>query len=100
MPAFPLLLVSVMFLLPLRLQTLLLADQQLQIGTHHSPLHRSKGVEAISCEGQPFDPQLHEAVMREQSSDVPDGTVLRQLRGGYTIGGRLLRPALVAVSCS
>lgn len=55
------------------------------------------GVERIPAEGAEFDPNLHEAVGRETGS-VPEGQVIRQVRPGYTLRGRLLRPASVVVS--
>ena len=56
------------------------------------------GVEQIIAEGAVFDPNLHNAVMRVEDSDVPTDTVVEVLQPGYTIGGRVLRPALVKVS--
>lgn len=48
--------------------------------------------------GQPFDHNLHQAVMQVETPDKPAGTVIQVLQPGYTIHGRLLRPAMVAVS--
>jgi molecular chaperone GrpE len=48
--------------------------------------------------GQAFDHNLHQAVMQIESSDKPAGIVVQVLQPGYTIHGRLLRPAMVAVS--
>ncbi len=59
---------------------------------------RDQGVDAIDAEGQPFDPNLHEAMGSEASPDVPEGSVVRQLRKGYKLKDRLLRPASVFVS--
>jgi molecular chaperone GrpE len=56
------------------------------------------GVEAIDATGAKFDPNLHEAVSQEASADVPEGKVLRQIRKGYKLRDRLLRPAMVVVS--
>ena len=56
------------------------------------------GVQAIDATGQPFDPNLHEAVAQEESEDVAEGIVLRQLRRGYRLKDRLLRAAIVIVS--
>jgi molecular chaperone GrpE len=58
----------------------------------------SVGVEPIKAEGQPFDPNLHEAVAQEASADVPEGVIVRQLRKGFKLRDRLLRPATVMVS--
>jgi len=56
------------------------------------------GVEILSAEGSVFDPNLHEAVGQEASDSVAEGTVLRQLRRGFKLRDRLLRPATVIVS--
>jgi molecular chaperone GrpE len=56
------------------------------------------GLEAIDSVGNPFDPELHEAVAAEQNDDVEDHTVLDELQRGYKLGDRLLRPARVKVS--
>lgn len=55
------------------------------------------GVTSFDTEGKTFDPNLHEAV-QQVPSDKPMGSVVTQLQRGYTLGGRLLRPALVTVS--
>jgi molecular chaperone GrpE len=55
------------------------------------------GVQVIDALGQPFDPNLHEALAQE-ASDSPEGTVVRQIRKGYKLKDRLLRPANVIVS--
>ncbi|HLL21214.1 MAG TPA: nucleotide exchange factor GrpE [Kofleriaceae bacterium] len=54
-------------------------------------------VTAIDAQGQPFDPNLHEAIS-QQESDQPAGTVVQVLQRGYRSGERLLRPALVVVA--
>ena len=54
-------------------------------------------VTPIEAGGQPFDPNLHEAIS-QQESDQPPGTVLQVLQRGYKSGDRLLRPALVVVA--
>lgn len=61
-------------------------------------LFRDAGLERVVAVGQPFDPNTHDAVMREPSADVPDGTVLQEFRAGYTLNGKLLRAAMVKVS--
>ena len=48
--------------------------------------------------GSPFDPNLHDGIMREANNEVPDGTVLEEFRKGFMIGDKLLRPAMVKVS--
>lgn len=56
------------------------------------------GIELVDATGREFDPEQHEAVAQEPSEDVPAGTVLRQWKCGYRMGGKLLRPASVVVS--
>ena len=56
------------------------------------------GLEEIDALGKPFDPNFHEAVSQQESADVPDGQVLLQLRRGYKLRERLLRPATVVVA--
>lgn len=58
---------------------------------------RSQGVEVIETEKKAFDPNLHEAVAQEESPE-PHGMIVRQLRKGYKLRDRLLRPATVVVS--
>ncbi len=59
---------------------------------------RRYGVEQIAAQGQPFDPNLHEAVGQIQSDDVDAGTVAQVVQTGYIEGDKLLRPARVLVS--
>jgi molecular chaperone GrpE len=56
------------------------------------------GVVVVEAEGKPFDPHLHEALSREETPDVEEGTVVRELRRGYIFKEKLLRPAQVIVS--
>ena len=56
------------------------------------------GVQAIEAVGEKFDPHAHEAIAQEASAEVEEGRVIRQLRKGYKIKDRLLRPANVIVS--
>jgi molecular chaperone GrpE len=56
------------------------------------------GVASMRVEGEPFDPSLHEAVMREPSDQHPEDVVIEELQRGYQLNGRVLRHALVKVS--
>jgi molecular chaperone GrpE len=56
------------------------------------------GLEEIEAHGRPFDPNLHEAVSQAESSEHPEGNVMQQLRRGYRLRDRLLRPASVVVA--
>lgn len=56
------------------------------------------GANAFESVGQPFDPNRHEAVMQEESTEHPDMTVIKEFQKGYTLRDRLLRPAMVGVA--
>ena len=56
------------------------------------------GLEEIDAAGKPFDPNFHEAVAQQDSADVPVGHIVQQLRKGYKLRDRLLRPASVIVA--
>jgi len=56
------------------------------------------GLEEIDARGKPFDPMCHEAVSQQETTDVPEGHVVQQLRKGYRLRDRLLRPATVIVA--
>ncbi|MEB3183201.1 MAG: nucleotide exchange factor GrpE [Cyanobacteriota bacterium] len=56
------------------------------------------GVSPMRVEGEPFDPSLHEAVLREPSEQHPEDVVTEELQRGYHLNGRVLRHALVKVS--
>lgn len=56
------------------------------------------GVEEVNAAGQPFDPHVHEAVAQHECAETPEGHVMQQLRKGYKLRDRLLRPASVIVA--
>jgi molecular chaperone GrpE len=56
------------------------------------------GIARIEPQGQKFDPNLHQAMFELPDPSVPAGTVVKVVQTGYTIGGRVLRPALVAIA--
>ena len=56
------------------------------------------GLEEVNAEGLPFDPNLHEAVSQKETAEAPEGQVVQQLRKGYKLRDRLLRPASVVVA--
>ena len=58
----------------------------------------SEGVKRIEAEGQPFDPNFHEAISHEPNADVPSEHVIAVVRNGYVIGERVIRPAMVRVA--
>jgi molecular chaperone GrpE len=67
----------------------------------HAKLHdllRKQGVRPIDAIGADFDPNLHQAVAHEASPGHREGEVIGEMQRGYTIGDRLLRPAMVKVA--
>ena len=56
------------------------------------------GVEQLDPVGEPFDPEYHEAMTMQPSADVEPGSVLTVIQKGYSLNGRLLRPARVVVA--
>ena len=61
-------------------------------------LLRKRGVTPISAVGADFDPRFHQAVIHEPSDQHRDGEVMAEMRRGYLLGDRLLRPAMVKVA--
>lgn len=59
---------------------------------------RNLGVAVVATVGKPFDPSTHEAIGREESQELRAGIVMQELRRGFVLGGKLLRPATVKVS--
>ncbi len=57
-----------------------------------------EGLQEIGAEGQPFDPQYHQAVMQEESADHESGVVIQELQKGYVLKDRVIRPSMVKVS--
>ena len=77
--------------------------QSLQTGVNmiHQQLRSAlseSGLEEIDALNKPFDPNLHEAVSQQETADVPEGHVAQQLRKGFKLRDRLLRPATVVVA--
>jgi molecular chaperone GrpE len=67
----------------------------------HGKLHdllRKQGVVAIDALGADFDPNVHQAVVHEESPEHREGEVIGELRKGYRLNDRLLRPAMVKVA--
>ena len=56
------------------------------------------GIEEVDPLGEPFDPELHEAISMQPSGDAEPGSVMSVVQKGYTLNGRLLRPAMVIVA--
>jgi len=56
------------------------------------------GIEVLDPAGEPFDPEFHEAISMQPSDDVEPGSVVVVVQKGYSLNGRLLRPAMVVVA--
>lgn len=70
---------------------------ELTLKTLADALGRHK-VEAVNPEGEPFDPQVHQAMTMIENPDVEPNTVMDVFQKGYTLNGRLVRPAMVVVA--
>jgi len=58
----------------------------------------SEGVKPMEAQGQPFDPNLHEAISLEENDSIESGQVIEVTQQGYLLGDRVLRPAVVRVA--
>lgn len=58
---------------------------------------KNDGLEPIETEGQKFDPNFHQAVMRVENPDLEDDTIAQELQKGYIVKGRVIRPSMVQV---
>ncbi|MDO6694426.1 nucleotide exchange factor GrpE [Aliiglaciecola sp. 3_MG-2023] len=56
------------------------------------------GLKVIDPQGEPFNPELHQAMSMQENAELPPNTVMAVMQKGYEINGRLLRPAMVMVS--
>jgi molecular chaperone GrpE len=56
------------------------------------------GIQVVDPEGEPFDPQVHEAISVQPSDDAEPGSIVTVVQKGYLLNGRLLRPAMVIVA--
>jgi molecular chaperone GrpE len=57
-----------------------------------------QGISTVAAVGEMFDPNRHEAILKDADSDQPEGTVVAELQKGYAVGGKVIRPALVRVA--
>jgi molecular chaperone GrpE len=56
------------------------------------------GLKPVEAKGKKFDPNFHQAVSTQATNEVEENTVIEELRKGYVLNGRLLRPAMVSVA--
>lgn len=57
-----------------------------------------EGVKPIEAQGKEFDPNIHEAVMREDTDEYPDNTIIEEFQKGYTLGDKVIRASMVKVA--
>lgn len=67
------------------------------IYTQLQEVMKKNGLEPIETEGQKFDPNFHQAVMRVQNDDLEDDDIVQELQKGYMVEGRVIRPSMVQV---
>lgn len=77
--------------------TSLLEGKQATLKMLASTLERF-GISEVDPEGEPFDPEFHEAMTMQPSAEAEPGSVLNVVQKGYALNGRLLRPAMVIVA--
>lgn len=75
-----------------------LAEGVEMIARQISDILAREGLELIPTVGEQFNPEVHEAVMREEGGEHPENTVIEEFRKGYTLKGKIIRPAMVKVA--
>ncbi|HZS93650.1 MAG TPA: nucleotide exchange factor GrpE, partial [Chloroflexota bacterium] len=70
----------------------------LLIERHFRAILEQQGVTPIETKNQQFNPHLHEAIAERETAEAAPGTILQQYQTGYTMHGRVIRPALVEVA--
>lgn len=67
------------------------------IYTQLQEVMKKNGLEPIETDGQKFDPNFHQAVMRVQNEELEDDDIAQELQRGYKVQGRVIRPSMVQV---
>lgn len=65
---------------------------------HIREMLEKEGLEPIEAVGQEFDPEFHDALMRVETDDYPENTIIDEIEKGYTLNGKVLRPSRVRVA--
>jgi molecular chaperone GrpE len=86
--------------IPEELRDLTWVDGMRLISRKLRAILEAEGLKPIEALGQPFDPNLHEAVIHEETDKHQEGLVMSELQKGYKLNDRVLRPTLVKVSKS
>lgn len=74
------------------------AEGLVMLKKQSSALLESLGVKKMETVGKKFDPMMHEAIETVETDEKPEGTIIQEVRSGYTINGKLLKPAQVKVA--
>ncbi len=83
---------------PADLRGMTWVDGMMLISRKLRAILEAEGLKPIEAMGKPFDPNYHEAVIHEETSEHDEGMVIGELQKGYMLGDRVLRPTLVKVS--
>jgi molecular chaperone GrpE len=83
---------------PDNLRDLTWIDGMMLIARKMNAILEAEGLKPIEALNKPFDPNLHEAVIHEETDRHEDGTVIAELQKGYKLGERILRPTMVKVA--
>ena len=59
---------------------------------------KKEGLQVIETKGKKFDPHIHEAIIHEETDKHPEGLIIEELRKGYTLSDKIIRPAQVKIS--
>ena len=84
--------------IPDNLRDLTWIDGVMLIARKMSTVLEAEGLKPIEALNKPFDPNLHEAVIHEETDQHEDGTVIAELQKGYKLGDKVLRPTMVKVA--
>jgi molecular chaperone GrpE len=84
--------------IPENLRGLIWIDGVMLISRKMAAVLESEGLNPIEALNKPFDPNVHEAVIHEETSQHEEGTVVAELQKGYKLGDRVLRPTMVTVA--
>ena len=84
--------------IPDNLRDLTWIDGVMLIARKMSAVLEAEGLKPIEALNKPFDPNLHEAVIHEETDQHEDGTVIAELQKGYKLGDKVLRPTMVKVA--
>ena len=68
------------------------------VGRQFHNILKKEGLQVIETKGKKFDPHIHEAIMHEETDKHPEGLIIEELRKGYTLSDKIIRPAQVKIA--